>query len=76
MQLRCMGSSEVPGRIQMHNTGEGHEWTPVFKALKWTFRDLIYKEFIFFTDNDVYKFLIWVCKLHVPKINKTMSKLL
>ena len=26
---------------------------------------LIKKEFVFFTDTDVYQFLIWVLKLHV-----------
>ena len=37
---------------------------------------IIYEEFKFFFHISVYKSLIWVPKLHVPKINKTMSKLL
>ena len=28
---------------------------------------LVYKVFELFTDTDVYKFLIWVPKLHAPK---------
>ena len=31
---------------------------------------------IFFTDADVYESLIWMPKLHVPKIDKIISKLL
>ena len=37
---------------------------------------IIFKEFKFFFQAYVYKSLIWVLKLHVPKIDKTMSKLL
>ena len=35
---------------------------------------LIYKEFEFFTDTDVYKFLIGVPKLHAPKTDIKMPK--
>ena len=35
---------------------------------------IIYKEFKFFSYTYVYKSVTWTRKLHVPKINKVMSK--
>ena len=37
---------------------------------------IIYKEFIFLFYTYVYKSLIWVPKLHAPKTDQTMPKLL
>ena len=46
----------------------------VLKALKRTFKYLIYKKVILFTDNDIYKFLTWVPKSHDPKTDKAINK--
>ena len=51
-----------------------------FKGLKMDIFGLLqqfilrYKKIMLFTDIDVYKSLIWLPKLRVPQIEKTMSK--
>ena len=62
MQLSCMEiSEEATIRVQICNTGVYTD-----EASDTIFLGLIYKEFIFFTEADVYQFLIWLPKLHAP----------
>ena len=61
MPLSCMESSEATIRVQICNTGVYTD-----EASDTIFLGLIYKEFIFFTEADVYQLLIWLPKLHAP----------
>ena len=51
------------------------ETMAVFEGLRFDICNHLSK-FIFFTNTDLWKPLIWVSKLHMSKIDQTMSKLL